>query len=477
MQERTHITMDIAQLNEIWEQIVLELQNDPQYMLFAVWINQLEPVSFENNCLVMKAKKNMVKEWIERRYMNNVTKTLHSIWKKDIQFHIILDPDAQDGQEAPIIPVPVTVPAPRTDTVKKEEEDTFSDLSFLNPNYTFANFVSGNSTMIAFSTSQAVAEHPGEAYNPLFLYGNSGLGKTHLLHAIAHKILEKNPNAKIVYASSEKFTNELINAIRDNSTEAFRQKYRNIDLLLIDDIQFLTKKERTQEEFFHTFNTLYEAKKQIVITSDRQPREIQTLDDRLKSRFESGMTADIKPPDLETRIAILRKKVALMGGMTVPDNIIIYIASRIDNNVRTMEGALIRLKGYIKTMKKEEILESGDEITVKIADDALKEIFLDNVKPPITVDLIQKITTDYFKISMNDLLGKKRTKNVVVPRQIAMYLCRELTEESFPHIGELFGGRDHTTIIHAFTKISNERMKSRQIDNVIKELITLIENN
>lgn len=330
--------------------------------------------------------------------------------------------------------------------------------------------------MIAFSTSQAVAEHPGEAYNPLFLYGNSGLGKTHLLHAIAHKILEKKPNAKIVYASSEKFTNELINAIRDNSTEAFRQKYRNIDLLLIDDIQFLTKKERTQEEFFHTFNTLYEAKKQIVITSDRQPREIQTLDDRLKSRFESGMTADIKPPDLETRIAILRKKVTLMG-MTVPDNIIIYIASRIDNNVRTMEGALIRLKGYIETLKKQEILANGDEITAKIADDALNEIFLDNVKPPITVDLIQKVTTEYFKISMPDLLGKKRTKNVVVPRQIAMYLCRELTEESFPHIGELFGGRDHTTIIHAFTKISNERMKSRQIDTIIKELITLIENN
>ena len=238
----------------------------------------------------------------------------------------------------------------------------------------------------------------------------------------------------------------------------------------------MTNKERTQEEFFHTFNTLYEAKKQIVITSDRQPREVQTLDERLKSRFESGMTADIKPPDLETRIAILRKKVALMG-MTVPDNIIIYIASRIDNNVRTMEGALIRLKGYIETLKKQEILESGDEITAKIADDALKEIFLDNVKPPITIDLIQKITTEYFKITMNDLLGKKRTKNVVVPRQIAMYLCRELTEESFPHIGELFGGRDHTTIIHAFTKISSERVKSRQIDNIVKELINLIENN
>lgn len=470
--------MDIAQLNEIWEQIVLELQNDPQYMIFAVWIAQLEPVSFENDCLVMKAKKNMVKEWIERRYLSNVTKTLFAIWKKNIDFQIIVDPDAQDSMVTapPIAPTTVDIPAPKTDKPKEYTDDSFSDLSFLNPNYTFSNFVSGNSTMIAFSTSQAVAEHPGEAYNPLFLYGNSGLGKTHLLHAIAHKILEKKPNAKIVYASSEKFTNELINAIRDNSTEAFRQKYRNIDLLLIDDIQFLTKKERTQEEFFHTFNTLYEAKKQIVITSDRQPREIQTLDDRLKSRFESGMTADIKPPDLETRIAILRKKVTLMG-MTVPDNIIIYIASRIDNNVRTMEGALIRLKGYIETLKKQEILANGDEITAKIADDALNEIFLDNVKPPITVDLIQKVTTEYFKISMTDLLGKKRTKNVVVPRQIAMYLCRELTEESFPHIGELFGGRDHTTIIHAFTKISNERMKSRQIDNIIKELITLIENN
>lgn len=467
--------MDTAQLNEIWEQIVLELQNDKDYMVFAVWIAQLEPFSFENNCLVMKTKKTMVKEWIERRYLNNITNTLYAIWKKDIQFHIIVEQDKAEEQ-SDIAPQPVVITQPKPPAVKKEEEDTFSDLSFLNPNYTFDNFVSGNSTMIAFSISQAVAERPGEIYNPLFLYGNSGLGKTHLLHAIAHKILEKKPNTKIVYASSEKFTNELINSIRDNSTEAFRQKYRNIDLLLIDDIQFLTNKERTQEEFFHTFNTLYEAKKQIVITSDRQPREVQTLDERLKSRFESGMTADIKPPDLETRIAILRKKVALMG-MTVPDNIIIYIASRIDNNVRTMEGALIRLKGYIETLKKQEILESGDEITAKIADDALKEIFLDNIKPPITIDLIQKITTEYFKITMNDLLGKKRTKNVVVPRQIAMYLCREMTEESFPHIGELFGGRDHTTIIHAFTKISSERTKSRQLDNTVKELINLIENN
>ena len=468
--------MDAIQLKEIWEQIVLELQNDPQYMVFAVWISQLEPVSFENDCLVMKAKKNMVKEWIERRYLKNVTNTLYSIWKKDIKFHIVVDPDAKDAQTAPVMIPQVVVPPPRQDAPKKEEDESGSDLSFLNPNYTFANFVSGNSTMIAFSTAQAVAENPGGVYNPLFLYGNSGLGKTHLLHAIAHKILEKKPNAKIVYASSEKFTNELINAIGDGATEAFRQKYRNIDLLLIDDIQFLTKKERTQEEFFHTFNTLYEANKQIVITSDRQPREIQTLDDRLKSRFESGMTADIKPPDLETRIAILRKKVALMG-MTVPDNIIIYIASRIDNNVRTMEGALIRLKGYIETLKRQEILASGDEITTQIADDALREIFLDNVRPPITIDLIQKTTTDYFKISMNDLLGKKRTKNVVIPRQIAMYLCREMTEESFPHIGEMFGGRDHTTIIHAFTKISSEREKSRQLDNTIKEIISIIENN
>lgn len=468
--------MDAIQLKEIWEQIVLELQNDPQYMLFAVWISQLEPVSFENDCLVMKAKKNMVKEWIERRYLKNVTDTLYSIWKKDIKFHIIVDPNAKDAQNDSPVMTQVVVPPPRQDQPKKEEDESGSDLSFLNPNYTFTNFVSGNSTMIAFSTAQAVAENPGGVYNPLFLYGNSGLGKTHLLHAIAHKILEKKPNAKIVYASSEKFTNELINAIGDGATEAFRQKYRNIDLLLIDDIQFLTKKERTQEEFFHTFNTLYEAKKQIVITSDRQPREIQTLDDRLKSRFESGMTADIKPPDLETRIAILRKKVALMG-MTVPDNIIIYIASRIDNNVRTMEGALIRLKGYIETLKRQEILASGDEITAQIADDALREIFLDNVKPPITIDLIQKTTTEYFKISMTELLGKKRTKNVVVPRQIAMYLCREMTEESFPHIGEMFGGRDHTTIIHAFTKISGEREKSRQLDNTIKELISIIENN
>ena len=337
----------------------------------------------------------------------------------------------------------------------------------LNPKYIFSTFVIGNSNRLAHAASLAVSEAPAQVYNPFFIYGGVGLGKTHLMHAIGHRIKENNPNSKVVYISSEKFTNELINSIISGNPESFRQRYRNIDVLLVDDIQFLSKKEHTQEEFFHTFNTLHDANKQIIISSDRAPREIQTLEDRLRSRFEWGLITDIQPPDLETRIAVLRKK-AMMESLNVPNEVIVYIASRIENNIRELEGALIRVIAYASL--------NNQPIDIDLATEALKDIFPDGRPKQITTDLIKDIVAAYFKLKLEDLSAKKRTRNVAFPRQIAMYLCRELTEISLPKIGELFGGRDHTTVIHAHDKIHRERNSDAKLNNTIKDLIKRIES-
>ncbi|SDE76963.1 chromosomal replication initiator protein DnaA [Sporomusa acidovorans] len=351
---------------------------------------------------------------------------------------------------------PITTPAPAA-----PEECN------LNPKYVFSTFVIGNSNRLAHAASLAVSEAPAQVYNPFFIYGGVGLGKTHLMHAIGHRIRENNPNIKVVYISSEKFTNELINSIISGNPESFRQRYRSIDVLLVDDIQFLSKKEHTQEEFFHTFNTLHDANKQIIISSDRPPREIQTLEDRLRSRFEWGLITDIQPPDLETRIAVLRKK-AMMENLNVPNEVIVYIASRIENNIRELEGALIRVIAYASL--------NNQPIDIDLATEALKDIFPNGRPKQITTDLIQEIVAGHFKIKLEDLSAKKRTRNVAFPRQIAMYLCRELTETSLPKIGEIFGGRDHTTVIHAHDKISKERNSDAKLNNTIKELIKRIES-
>ena len=303
------------------------------------------------------------------------------------------------------------------------------------------------------------------AYNPLFIYGGVGLGKTHLMHAIGHYILAQNPKANVVYVSSEKFTNELINSIRDDKNVEFRDKYRNVDVLLVDDIQFIAGKERTQEEFFHTFNALHDANKQIIISSDRTPKEIPTLEDRLRSRFEWGLIADIQAPDLETRIAILRKK-AQMENIDVPNDIMVYIATKIKSNIRELEGALIRIVAYSSLTNK--------DVTIDLAEEALKDILSSSKPKEVNVAFIKETVSKHLDIKMDDFNSKKRTRAISYPRQIAMYLCRELTDLSLPKIGEEFGGRDHTTVIHAYDKISKEleddtELKSK-IDNLIKEI-------
>jgi len=337
--------------------------------------------------------------------------------------------------------------------------------TFLNPRYTFDTFVVGGNNEFARAAALAVAENPGEIYNPLFIYGGVGLGKTHLMHSIAHFVLNQNPNAKVLYVTSEKFTNELIDAIQKKTTAQFREKYRNIDILLIDDIQFIIGKESTQEEFFHTFNTLHEAKKQIIISSDRPPKEMLTLEDRLRSRFEHGLMADIQPPDYETRMAILKKKEEL-DGYSINEEVLKYIASNIKSNIRELEGALTKVVAFSRLKKR--------DLTLDLAKEALQDIISPNEKKIITPELIVDIVAEHFNISSSDIYSKDRSRVVSYPRQIVMYLCRRLTELSVTDIGKALGNRDHSTILHGCDKIESDIRKDPSLHNTIDVLIKKI---
>jgi chromosomal replication initiator protein len=353
-------------------------------------------------------------------------------------------------------------PAPSLSTAQDEVLP-----GILNPRYTFDTFVVGNSNRFAHAASLAVAEAPARAYNPLFIYGGVGLGKTHLMQAIGHYVLEQNPGSKVVYVTSEKFTNDLINAIGKKSMVEFRDRYRNIDVLLVDDIQFVAGKESTQEEFFHTFNALYEANKQIVMSSDRPPKEIPTLEERLRSRFEWGLTTDIQPPDLETRIAILRKKAA-SDSLEIPEEVLSYIANRVHSNIRELEGALNRVIAVASLSRR--------SISVEIAEEALKDIVGSVRQRQITIEMIQNAVANHYSIKAADMRSKKRTRAVTFPRQIAMYLARELTDSSLPRIGEEFGGRDHTTVLHAYEKIQRMLQKNPSLQKEISQLVQELRN-
>lgn len=498
--------MDDIRLTAIWEQVLKKLEQDLSKLVFDTWIKPTIPLSMDENTFEIGTPKQIMKEWLESRYMSVIINAVQVVTQRPLTIKITnlnLEVDSAETpvtQETPhyipqdkvsisntnythnptIFNQPTAAPpiqnnpaySPTQLIPKNNEPDNRQIISpeeslALNPKYIFETFVIGNSNRFAHAASLAVAEAPAQVYNPFFIYGGVGLGKTHLMHAIGHRILKNHPGLKVVYISSEKFTNELINSIRDGNPESFRQKYRNIDVLLVDDIQFLSKKEHTQEEFFHTFNTLHEANKQIIISSDRPPREIQTLEDRLRSRFEWGLITDIQAPDLETRIAILRKK-AMLENLNVHNDVMVYIASRIDNNIRELEGALIRVMAYASLTKQ--------AIDIDLATEALKDIFPNGRPKQITMELIQDVVASFFKIKMDELLAKKRTRNVAFPRQIAMYLCRELTDTSLPRIGEMFGGRDHTTVIHAHDKITRERNEDTKLNNTIKELVKRIES-
>ncbi|RLQ93960.1 chromosomal replication initiator protein DnaA [Falsibacillus albus] len=443
---------------DLWNKALADIEKKISKPSFDTWLKSTKAHSLQGDSLVITAPNEFARDWLEGRYSQLIAGVLYDITGEELEIKFII-PQNQDEEEFDI-PLP-----PKK--VKKDEDQADLPLNMLNPKYTFDTFVIGSGNRFAHAASLAVAEAPAKAYNPLFIYGGVGLGKTHLMHAIGHYVVEHNPSAKVVYLSSEKFTNEFINSIRDNKAVDFRNKYRNVDVLLIDDIQFLAGKEQTQEEFFHTFNTLHEESKQIVISSDRPPKEIPTLEDRLRSRFEWGLITDITPPDLETRIAILRKK-AKAEGLDIPNEVMLYIANQIDTNIRELEGALIRVVAYSSLINK--------DINADLAAEALKDI-IPSAKPRvITIHDIQKIVGEQYSVRLEDFKAKKRTKSVAFPRQIAMYLSRELTDFSLPKIGEEFGGRDHTTVIHAHEKISKLIQSDSQMEKRIKELQELLKS-
>lgn len=449
-----------ADLKKLWDQTLTIIKAEMSEVSFNTWIKSCEPISISNDIIRISVPNSFTQDILEKRYKDLVANSIKSICSKLYKIEFLIASDIKSDETS----------KEDTPELKKNKAVLISDelSTTLNPKYTFDSFVIGNSNRFAHAASLAVAEAPAKAYNPLFIYGGVGLGKTHLMHAIGHYILDSNPNARVEYVSSEKFTNELINAIKDDKNEEFRNKYRNVDVLLIDDIQFIAGKERTQEEFFHTFNALHDANKQIILSSDRPPKEIPTLEDRLRSRFEWGLIADIQVPDFETRMAILKKK-ADVEKLNVANEVMVYIATKIKSNIRELEGALIRIVAYSSLTNK--------EITVDLASEALKDIISKKQGKNITISIIQDIVASYFNLRIEDLKSQRRTRNIAYPRQIAMYLSRKLTDMSLPKIGEEFGGRDHTTVIHAYEKISENLNTDESLQHTIEDITKKLTQN
>lgn len=438
-----------------WEKTSDYLKEKLGNTAFETWIAPLKPKIHNDKDLVLSAPDNFFRDWVEKHYKTTLEEALKIYTTQEV----LLQLDVH---------TPIDEPARKTikeDIVPKIINET-ANCPGLNPRYTFENFIIGSSNRHAHAYSLAVAESPAKTYNPLFIYGRVGLGKTHLMQAICQYVYSKtNGKAKISYLTSEKFTNELIEAIQKHSTIQFRQKYRNTDVLVVDDIQFIAGKESTQEEFFHTFNALYDAHKQIIMSSDRPPKEISSLQDRLVSRFSWGLTTDIQPPDLETRIAILKKKIE-REPVPVSDDVVYFIAQLIKTNIRELEGALIKTIAY-------SLLEEKP-VSLVLAKDVLKDI-IKEPKKLITVDFIQRCVSEEFSVSMQELKAKRRNKNIVQPRQVAMYLSRELTDLSLPEIGTFFGGKDHTTVLHSYNKIKKEIVIDEYLKNKVEKVINIIQ--
>lgn len=444
---------------QIWLTVKEKLKQKTTKPSYDTWMKEitfhsLDPTKKE---IILVAPHNLAREQLETTHKKLITDTIFEVYGEYLQVRFILFQNKDNFY------LPQNLPLSNQQIVKSNRPAKH----MLNNKYIFETFVVGPRNQFAHAAALAVAESPSKSYNPLFIYGGVGLGKTHLMHAIGHYVMEHSPDANVQYLSSEKFTNEFINSIRDNKTEEFRNKYRNVDVLLIDDIQFLAGKEQTQEEFFHTFNTLHDESKQIVISSDRPPKEIPTLEDRLRSRFEWGLITDITPPDLETRIAILRKK-AKADGLEVPNEVMIYIANQINTNIRQLEGALIRVVAYSSLVNK--------DIDADLAAEALKHFETPGHTKIISIIDIQKAVASQYQLKIDDLKAKKRTKSIAFPRQIAMYLSREMTDCSLPKIGKEFGGRDHTTVIHACDKISKLLETDSILKSRIKEIQQLLKN-
>ena len=439
-----------ANLNELLNKAKELLKEETTEISYQTWFKSLEIDSMNENSIILIADSIFQKELLESKFQDLIVNTFNFLTNKTCSISIILKEDK-------VLPEVV-------ETEKQKEISLGYFNTTLNSNYTFDTFVVGNNNSFAHAAALAVAEAPGSSYNPLFLYGGVGLGKTHLMHAIGNEILRSNKYAKVLYVTSERFTNEFIDAIKNNKMENFRNKYRTIDVLLIDDIQFIVGKERIQEEFFHTFNTLYESKKQIILSSDKPPRDIQLLEDRLKSRFEWGLIVDILLPDYETRYAILRKK-AEAEHIIINDEILSNIAMRIDTNVRELEGVLNKLIAISSL--------THSPITMESAEKHINEVVLKKEKV-ISSDYIQEVVAKYFNIDKKELKNSKRSSNIAFPRQIAMYLCRDISAMSFPQIGNDFGKRDHTTVMHAYTKIEKEIKENPNTKLIVESVKKII---
>jgi len=466
--------------NEVWTRAIGGLGDDALTPQQRAFVSLTRPLALVEDTALVAAPNEFTKDVLETRLRPLVVNALSNALGREIRLAISVDPSIAPNldEEATdeladatyaesVAPTPQFLNAiggtarPGGGAPVSKQDET----SRLNPKYTFDTFVAGSSNKLAHAAAVATAEMPARAYNPLFIYGESGLGKTHLLHAIGHYTRDLYQGAKVRYVSSEEFTNDFINSIRDDKASVFQRRYRDVDVLLIDDIQFLSGKVQTQEEFFHTFNTLHNADKQIVVTSDLPPKQLQDFEDRMRSRFEWGLITDIKPPELETRIAILRKKVG-QEKLQVPAEVLEFIASKVTTNIRELEGALIRISAYANLNR--------SPVEMELAEAVLKDLLPDQVGPEITAAVIMNEASGYFGISIDDLIGSSRSRTLVTARQIAMYLCRELTDLSLPAIGQSFGGRDHTTVMHAERKIRQLMAERRGLYNQVADLTTRI---
>lgn len=433
-------------MDALWEEVLRQLRGKLGKQNFDTWISPVHLRGLDRGEIKLDVPNKFFRDWLHEHYLSMIEETVNALSQQPLK--VVIGVNQQ---------LPAGMQAEKTDARERQKSQRPSNLI---PKYTFDNFVVGASNQFAHAASLAVANQPGEHHNPLFIYGGVGLGKTHLVNAIGHRVLEKRPRSRVLYLSSESFMNELIASLRRDKMDEFKSRFRNIDALILDDVQFLAGKERTQEEFFHTFNSLYESHRQIVITSDKFPKEIPDLEDRLRNRFEGGLIADIQAPDMETRVAILQKK-AEAEQVLLPHEVAIFLASQIDSNVRELEGSLTRLGAFASLTK--------TPITVELAKEVLQNV-LKNTRRELTIENIQKTICDHFNLKIADLKAKRRTKNIALPRQLAMYLCRKYTSTSFPAIGNKFGGRDHSTVIHASKAIERKMKEDPHMQATVEKI-------
>lgn len=441
-------------VSQVWQKALIALESKLSRPTFESWLKNIKPISLEGEVLTIGVPSEFARDWLEKRATKVIKSAVRQVVGHPVEIKFTL---AQMALDLEIEPAAPSRPPRRQ---KKQSDKEFSSIP-LHPKYTFDSFVVGKGNQFAQAAALAVAKSPGKSYNPLFIYGGVGLGKTHLLQAIGHHVMQRSPRLQVAYISGDTFTYHVISSIREDRFGAFRSRYQEVDVWLVDDIQFIASRERTESEFFQVFNTLYQTNKQIVISSDRPPKELQVMDPRLSSRFEWGLIADIKPPDLETRIAILQKK-AEMEGATVPLDVIRYIANIAQSNIRVLEGALVKVLAACSL--------TGTQITLPLAIEQLKDHSLGGHLKPITISTVQEVVAQYFKITVKEITAHKRTRELVFPRQLAMYLCRELLNCSFPAIGKNFGGKNHATVMHACTKIKGQMERDTKVKALVDEL-------